>query len=510
MSRSDVIASLKLVEQSWLDRPQAKGKGRVGRVMVWGDAKEPRRLPPRLKLRFPLWQWQESQALAKTSTLFAGKDGPVWWVRPKTLGKEDKVHGHGQRLALSPYTQGRDSVGNALVAALESGVKAIELEFHHCEEDLIRGALVAAEMAAYTYKATMSGQGPKASLRVYVNGRPLEKKWGQSSLVLGQASNLARHLTNLPSNLLNPDVFPEAVKSLFRGERAVKVEIWSQAKLRREKLNLLLAVGGGSASPPHLIQLSYRPPGTKKLRPIAVVGKGITFDTGGLNLKPDSNMRWMKKDMGGAAAVTALAWWACQAQFPAPCDFYLAVAENSVSGTSFRPGDVVEARSGIQVEIHNTDAEGRLVLADALDVACEAKPRLIIDVATLTGAIKAGLGAQIAGLFGNRDDLVQDMAASAQKRGDWMWPMPLFRKYKASLRSPVADMANSGDGFGGAITAALFLENFVRDCPWIHLDIYAWKDSAEGPWAEMGASGQPVQALTQFLLDYIREAPGQG
>lgn len=207
----------------------------------------------------------------------------------------------------------------------------------------------------------------------------------------------------------------------------------------------------------------------------------------------------MKKDMGGSAAVLGAALWASETGAKCNLDALLALAENSISGKSFRPSDVIRARNGMTVEIHNTDAEGRLVLADALDVAVSAKPKYVIDVATLTGAIKVALGPGLAGLFGNSRPLVNALHKSGQQAGDLNWPMPLVQKYKGMLNSNFADMINATDGFGGAVTAALFLEKFVGEVPWAHLDIYAWKDAPDGAWCEAGGSGQAVACLAEWL-----------
>jgi len=205
--------------------------------------------------------------------------------------------------------------------------------------------------------------------------------------------------------------------------------------------------------------------------------------------------------MGGSAAVLGTAMWAVASGLKVNLDVYLALAENSVSDKSFRPSDVVTARNGMSVEIHNTDAEGRLVLADALDVAVKqkTKPRAVVDVATLTGAIKVALGAQLAGLFANDSKLSSALSSAGSQAGDLMWSMPLYRKYSSQMSSNFADMVNATDGFGGAITAALFLEKFVADVPWAHLDIYAWKDAPDGCWLEAGGSGQSILALAAFL-----------
>ncbi|MFN9068629.1 MAG: leucyl aminopeptidase family protein, partial [Bdellovibrionales bacterium] len=255
----------------------------------------------------------------------------------------------------------------------------------------------------------------------------------------------------------------------------------------------------GSPDAAQLVHIAYRPKNKSTKKPIAIVGKGVTFDTGGLDLKPAQAMRLMKKDMGGAASVMALAYWADLAQYEHPVDFYLALAENAVDGHSMRPGDVYRSRAGHLVEIDNTDAEGRLVLADALDVAAESQPEVIINLATLTGACRVALGVELAGLFCNDDDLAQELAEAGQQSGDPNWRLPLVERYFSSYSSPVADFKNSGESFGGAILAALFLQKFVKNIKWAHLDMYSWTDRTNGIFQSPGGNAQSVQALIHWL-----------
>ncbi len=403
------------------------------------------------------------------------------------------------RLKAVPEVRLRESMGN-LVSALE------RLEVETAEVDLQVGAdeldyaITGLEIALYRYKRIRKGDGAKFKLTLKQKGKALSAKAIEERAHLGVSVNLARHLVNLPPNELNPQTFALFARDWFSGLKSIDLEIWDEKKLSSEKMNLHLAVGRGSSTPPRLVRISYRPVGGKK-DPIAFVGKGITFDTGGLDIKPSSGMRLMKKDMGGAASVLGLAHWASVEGIKQPLDFYLALAENSISGDSFRPSDVVTGRSGVSVEIHNTDAEGRLVLADALDVAVtsEEKPRVVIDLATLTGAIKVALGSALAGLFSNDPKLSETLTAAGEEAGELSWPMPLLQKYRSSMSSNFADMVNSVDGFGGAVTAALFLEKFVKDVPWAHFDIYAWKDSADGCYLEGGGNGQTVQLLSTWL-----------
>lgn len=428
---------------------------------------------------------------------------------------ETKPSGHSpDPLEKSSYARARDAAGIVFAAYKSSDADKVVVDFGGASRDEISGFLTGLEIASYSFAETMGYKTPgKKKPALFARSsaestRDVLKLLAADASRLGAAVNLARHLTNLPGGTLTPTVYAEYARELFRGQDHVRVDVWDESRLRAEGCGLHLAVGSAAEEPPRLVHISYRPSerGAER-RPVALVGKGITFDSGGLDLKPSSGMRLMKKDMGGSAAALALAWWAVDAGLPLALDVYLALAENAVSSRSFRPGDIVKARNGLAIEIHNTDAEGRLVLADAMDVAVSAKdedrPACLIDLATLTGAIKVGLGADIAGLFTTSDDLGREIYDAGVKRGDLSWRMPLFQPYKSALRSPFADYVNAGDGFGGAITAALFLQLFAKDVPWAHLDIYAWKDSASGAWLEGGGSGQGVLALSEVLGRFV-------
>lgn len=393
----------------------------------------------------------------------------------------------------------RDSLGSAIAVLEKLEVKhaVIGLELN---DKQLPSALLGLELAFYRFKRIMKGETSDLKLTLVNRGRELSADYIEKATLLGRGVNLARHLTNLPPNLLNPQTYAQAIPAMFSGVPGAKVEIWDEKRLKKENMNLHWAVGQGASATPMLVHIRLRPKGAKGA-PVAIVGKGITFDTGGLDIKPSAGMRLMKKDMGGSAAAAGIGWWAARSGLKVPLDIYLPLAENAISRDSFRPSDVIVARSGLSVEIHNTDAEGRLVLADALDVAVtqKEKPRAVIDIATLTGAIKVALGGGMAGLFSNSGKLSVALAKASSEAGDFAWPMPLFRKYNSSMSSNFADLVNAVDGFGGAVTAAGFLEKFVKDVPWAHLDIYAWKDSSEGAWCESGGSGQSVLGLAQYL-----------
>lgn len=447
------------------------------------------------------WQMDGLKKSDKDVLHFTGQNGPVWVLR----SKEKTSAGHEGLLDDSGYSWARDQFG-ALVPQFKAlQLKVVQIELHGTEEAQDLGTLVGLDLASYNFRQFVDGKPlsdlPKVSFKKSLG--EFEKDLIVEAVARARGVNMARHLVNLPPNAINPETFADLVTKKMKWPTSLKATVWDTKKLIQENMGLHAAVGQGSATGPCMVHLKYRPTKKSKLKPLAVVGKGVTFDTGGLDIKPSSGMRLMKKDMGGAASVVGLALWAAETSYPGPLDFYLALAENAVDGKSFRPSDIVTARNGMKVEIDNTDAEGRLVLADVLDVAVTQKgsdePEVVIDVATLTGAIKVGLGAEIAGLFCNDDELAYEITKAGQRAGDLNWRMPLFNKYWGDLSSPFADCKNSGGGFGGAITAALFLQKFVGGKKWAHLDVYAWTDKAQGALLSSGGSGQPVQCLIEYL-----------
>ena len=294
---------------------------------------------------------------------------------------------------------------------------------------------------------------------------------------------------------MTPSVLADEAEDALK-DTDVKVTVLNERALRKQKFGGILAVGQGSANPPRLVQLAYAPDGATAH--LALVGKGITFDSGGLSLKPPAGMITMKCDMAGSAAVLAAVQAIAALGIPLRVTAYLAIAENMPSGTAQRPGDVITAYGGKTVEVLNTDAEGRLVMMDALVRAGEDAPDAIIDVATLTGAQVVALGTRIAGVMGNDDTWRDEVHAAAGAAGELAWPMPIPEEMRPSLDSPVADLANIGERNGGMMTAAAFLREFVPDgVPWAHVDIAgpAFIDGA--PWAynSKGATGFGVRTL---------------
>jgi len=309
---------------------------------------------------------------------------------------------------------------------------------------------------------------------------------------------VTRTLGNLPPNICHPTYLGEQAKALGKANKGLKVEVLDEKKIADLGMGSFLAVGQGSAQPPRLIVMQYNN-GKKSEKPFVLVGKGITFDTGGISLKPGLGMDEMKFDMCGAASVFGTLNAVLQLQLPINLVCIIAAAENMPSGNATRPGDIVKTMSGQTVEILNTDAEGRLVLCDALTYAERFKPQAVIDIATLTGACVVALGGHTSGLLGNSDALINQVLDAGKRADDRAWQLPLFDEYQEQLDSPFADIANIGGPKAGTITAACFLSRFAKAFEWAHLDIAgtAWLSGGK----DKGATGRPVPLLTQYLLD---------
>ena len=317
-------------------------------------------------------------------------------------------------------------------------------------------------------------------------------------VIVGEGMLLTRELVNLPPNYMYPEAFAKRAAEVAV-TCGLELEVWDELRLRRENCNALLAVNAGSSRPPRLLILRYS--GTKETPPLALVGKGVTFDSGGLSLKPTEGMITMKCDMAGAATVLGTMQTISKLKLATPVVGLVGLVENMVSGSCFKLGDVLTARSGKTIEILNTDAEGRLVLADVLDVALQENPQAIIDLATLTGACVVALGNDIAGLMTNNADLTKKIESAAGAVGEFVWQLPMHSYFQEQIQSQVADIKNIGDGrWGGAITAAKFLEEFVADTPWTHIDIAgpAFSDKPKN-YIDAGASGCLVRTLTKLI-----------
>jgi leucyl aminopeptidase len=319
--------------------------------------------------------------------------------------------------------------------------------------------------------------------------------------ILGQSINLTRHLVNLPPNYLYPESFAKHCEQVAL-ESGLQIEVWDAARLTQEKCHALLAVGQASAREPRLVIMQYRG-NPNSSETWGWVGKGVTFDSGGLSIKPSESMLDMKCDMAGAATVLGALQAVAQMKLKVNIIAVMGLVENMLGGNNFRLGDVITARNGTTIEIHNTDAEGRLVLADCLDVAISKGANHLIDLATLTGACMVALGRFVVGGMTNHPAWYARVVRAADECGEHLWQLPMFTEYRDHIRSQVADIKNMGDGrWGGAITAAKFLQEFVQDLPWVHLDIAgpSFQDKASA-WVDAGASGVMVRTLVRLAED---------
>ena len=300
-----------------------------------------------------------------------------------------------------------------------------------------------------------------------------------------EAVDLVRDLVNTPAGDMGPDAIEATIRDMAKTYGA-KVDVTTGDDLLEANYPMVHAVGRAADIAPRFVELGWGEPDAPKL---ALVGKGVSFDTGGLNIKTGNYMRIMKKDMGGAAHAIALAKLVMDAKLPVNLKLYIPTVENAISGNAFRPGDVLMSRKGLSVEIDNTDAEGRLILGDALTRASEDDPDLLIDFATLTGAARVAVGPDLAPFYTDDERLAGEIAQGAQQSGDPAWRMPLWTPYLSYLKSPIADIVNSGGGMAGSVTAALFLQKFVDARHWVHLDVWAWREAKYGRPAGGAACG---------------------
>ncbi|MCY2982205.1 MAG: leucyl aminopeptidase [Planctomycetota bacterium] len=327
----------------------------------------------------------------------------------------------------------------------------------------------------------------------------LDEATVQAGVILGEAINFTRRLVNLPPNYLYPETLADEAMQLGR-EHAVTVEVWDRKRLEAEGCGALLGVARGSVRDPRLVILRYYG-AASDAAPTVLVGKGVTFDSGGYSIKPTDGMLTMKCDMAGAATVLGIMKAAAQFQVKHNLVAIIGLVENLISGDAFKLGDVLTARSGKTIEIHNTDAEGRLVLADCLNVALDQKPARIVDFATLTGACCVGLGLEISGLMTNNEAWQSEIKKSADACGEYTWPLPMHAFFSEQIAGKIADIKNVGEGrYGGAMTAAKFLQEFVADVAWTHIDIAgpAFLDSPK-PWCDAGGTGTLVRTFVELL-----------
>ncbi len=354
----------------------------------------------------------------------------------------------------------------------------------------VQSAALGWGLAAYRFLRYRKGEREPARLAV-------ERSALRAATPLLKAVYQVRDLVNTPTQDMGPEQLADAIRKLATGTGGAKYRAWIGEGLLKANFPTIHAVGRASHREPRLVELTWGRAGDPL---VAVVGKGVCFDSGGLNMKSADGMRWMKKDMGGAAHAIALAGLIMQAKLPVRLMLLVPAVENSVAGNAYRPGEVIRTRAGIHVEVDNTDAEGRLVLCDALAYAVEHEPDLIVDFATLTGAARIALGPELPALFGNDDAVAVAALQAADDARDPLWRMPLWQPYLRLLDSRIADVCNSASSrMGGAITAALYLQRFVPDArKWLHLDVYAWNDT-DRPGRPRGGEAMGLRALFAML-----------
>ena len=413
------------------------------------------------------------------------------------VGERDKLDAESLRRAAGTLVRraaGARSAATTLPQALDGG------------PDAVRAVAEGALLAAYRfdkYKAADAADRERVRLErlALAPAGGADRDACQAALRRGRvraaATNLARDLSNEPANALHPADLAAAAERLLAG-KGVTVTVRDEQALAREGFGGIVGVGQGAENPPRLIELAYAPEGASGR--VVLVGKGITFDSGGLSLKPADGMKTMKTDMSGAAAVLGVMSALADLGVKVAVTGYLASAENMPSGRAIRPGDVLTMKNGKTVEVLNTDAEGRLVMADALALGAAAEPDAIVDVATLTGACQVALGMKYAGLMANDDALAAELLEAAGDAGERAWRLPLPPEYRKEVESEVADLKNVGDRFGGALIAGLFLQEFVADRPWAHLDIAGpARNESEDGYLGKGSTGSSVRTLLSWL-----------
>ncbi len=414
----------------------------------------------------------------------------------------------------------RKAAANAAKKSVELKAESLSLALHRALDGKLDLTAMGRAMAEGTYLGsyrydefvTESENGRLKSLNVEVIDSDKAKitklnKGLASGIIIGKAQSYARTLTNRPANIINPEALAAEAKRVAKNTTGLACTVFDEKQMAAKGMGGVLAVGSGSASPPRFIVLKYTPAGkAAKGRPtIALVGKAITFDSGGISIKPADKMDEMKLDKTGGIAVLGTMKAAAELKLPLNILGIIPSAENLPSGTSYRPGDIITTFSGKTVEVLNTDAEGRMILCDGLAYAVKENCAVIIDIATLTGACKVALGKYMAGLMGNDEKLIKQLQTAAEESGEKVWPLPSGDEYAEEMKSKIADLKNTGSRWGGACNGAAFLRQFAGDAKWAHLDIAGVDlfESTTGYTTE-GSSGFGVRLLTTYLMNIAK------
>jgi leucyl aminopeptidase len=445
---------------------------------------------------------------------FSAKTGETWLVTDLEGVRAERVLLVGLGARPGASNEGvsrrawRRSVTAALTAAARTRVTSLALALPRpamkvlSDERLGRAVAELTGHTLYRVNDLKTGKKPRAhTLARVVVAAPAKsaqglKKGFMQGAALSNGAALMRNLANLPGNVCTPSYLGRTAEGLAKAHKSLKVKVLGLPEIKREKMGCFLAVTQGSEEPPRFIVIEHRHPKAKNA-PVVLVGKGITFDTGGISLKDPPLMDEMKFDMSGAACVIGTMNTVAELNLPLNVVGLVAACENMPDGRAIKPGDIVTSGQGLTVEILNTDAEGRLILSDALNYAKRFKPDVVIDMATLTGAIVVALGVHHTGVFANNDALARELVDCGQAADDRAWHMPLTEEYGEQLKSNFADVANVAGRDGGSITAAAFLGKFTRDLTWAHLDIAG---TAYQGGAAKGSTGRPSALLLEYLL----------
>ncbi len=485
-------------------RPATRVRADGWLVLLARDGEVPRDLPGDLPavLAEEVKRREFRGEAGKTLSLPVGRGRDRRALVLAGLGPADRIDGETVRLAAAAGTR----------AARALGVRHLAIHPAFEVEDpagVARAVAEGALLAGYSFERYRGRRGGKRAglSRVTLllgSAAPSARRAPAVARAVARATAFARDLVNTPAG----DLFPaEMARVAVRAarEHRLRVRVLGPREISRERMSGLLGVGRGSSHEPRFVHLSWKPRGRRPRARIAWVGKGITFDSGGYDIKGAAHMVDMKSDMAGAAAVLAAMTAVAELELPVEVHGVLPLAENMISGDALRPGDILRMRNGRTVEVDNTDAEGRLVLADGLDWArTRVRPRMMLDVATLTGACVVALGEGAAGVMANDDDVRERVLAAGRAAGERLWPLPLWDDYLDLLRSPVADLRNTGSSrWGGTLTAGLFLREFAGNVPWAHLDIAgpAWR-SRQHPYWGRGGTGFGVGTLVELARSF--------
>lgn len=435
-------------------------------------------------------KWLKSQTEPTQSSLLAqGFNGGASSISITYKGRElEAIYvGVGERIGLYTFAFVVDQLMKSVAEKLYDSEFIIS--GNALDKEDLEKACIGWSLAAYKFDAYKKNAKKFPRL---VWPKNVDKARVESFI---QSISLIRNLINLPANDLGPVELADAAKKIAFAKKAT-IKITEDKKLLTANFPMIYAVGDSSERRPRLIDMTWGKTTDPKL---TIVGKGVVFDTGGLDIKPSSAMLLMKKDMGGSAMALGLAWMIMSLNLPVRLRVLIPAVENAVSGIAYRPGDVLTSRQGLTVEIGNTDAEGRLVMADCLTLACQEKPDLLMDFSTLTGAARTALGFEIPAMFSNNDDIARELQNISLSVEDPLWQLPLWAPYKNDITSTIADLNNAGNNPAGSITAALFLENFVtNNINWVHIDHYAW-EAAGKPGRPRGGADTGMRAAFAFL-----------